>query len=82
MKKREKLIKSIGSDLREFYSSLEEAALLSLHLGFHVHPEKSVLIASQSLTFLGFNLNSVSMTVTLTQEKRDQLESGPSVLRL
>ena len=34
-----------------------------------------LLIPSQSLTFLGFNLNSVSMTVTLTQEKRDQLES-------
>ena len=34
-----------------------------------------MLIPSQSLTFLGFNLNSVFRTVTLTQEKRDQLES-------
>ena len=33
-----------------------------------------MLIPSQSLTFLGLNLNSVSMTVTLTQEMRDQLE--------
>ena len=64
-----------GNDSRECYSSLEEAVLLFLQLGFHIHPEKSVLIPSQSLTFLGFNLNSVSMTVTLTQEKRDQLES-------
>ena len=64
-----------GNDSRKCYSSLEEAVLLFLLLGFHVHPEKSVLIPSQSLTFLGFNLNSVSMTVTLTQEKRDQLES-------
>ena len=63
-----------GNDFRECYSSLEEAVLLFLQLGFHIHPEKSVLIPSQSLTFLGFYLNPVSMTVTLTQEKRDQLE--------
>ena len=63
-----------GNDSRECYFSLEEAVFLLLQLGFHVHPEKSVLIPSQSLTFLGFNVNSVSMTVTLIQEKRDQLE--------
>ena len=64
-----------GNNFRECYSSLEEAVFLFLQLGFHVHPEKSVLIPSQSLTFLGFNLNSVSMTLSLTQEKRDKLES-------
>ena len=63
-----------GNDFRMCYSSLEEAVLLFLQLGFHIHPEKSVLIPSQSLTFLSFYLNPVSMTVTLTQEKRDQLE--------
>ena len=62
------------NDFRECYSSLEEAVLLFLQLGFHVHPERSVLIPSQSLNFLGFNLNSVSMTVALTQKKMDQLE--------
>ena len=36
---------------------------------------KSALNPSQSLTFLGFVLNSVSMTVTLTQEKKEQLKS-------
>ena len=50
-----------GNDFRECYSSLEEAVLLFLQLGFHIHPEKSVLIPSQSLTFLGFNLNPVSL---------------------
>ena len=56
-----------GNNFRECYSSLEETVFLFLQLGFHVHPDKCVLIPSQSLTFLGFNLNSVSMTVTLTQ---------------
>ena len=63
-----------GNAFRECYSSLAEAVLLILQLGFHVHPEKSVLIPPKSLTFLGFNLNSVSMPVTLAQEKRHQLE--------
>ena len=59
-----------GNDFWECYPSLEEEVPLFLQLIFHVHPEKSVLILSQSLTFPRFNLNSVSMRATLTQEKR------------
>jgi len=64
-----------GNDMQDCYSNLEETVRLFLRLGFYVHPEKSVFTPSQSLTFLGFNLNSVSMTVTLTQEKKEQLIS-------
>ena len=38
-------------------------------LGFVIHPDKSVLIPTQSLTFLGFVLDSQSMTVALTGEQ-------------
>ena len=38
-------------------------------LGFVIHPDKSVLIPTQRLTFLGFVLDSQSMTVTLTGEQ-------------
>ena len=38
-------------------------------LGFIVHNEKSVFIPSQEVTFLGFLLNSVTMTISLTPEK-------------
>ena len=38
-------------------------------LGFILHPEKSVLKPVQVLIFLGFVLNSVDMTVSLTWEK-------------
>lgn len=37
-------------------------------LGFVIHPDKSVLIPTQRLTFLGFVLDSQSMTVALTGE--------------
>ena len=38
-------------------------------LGFTIHPKKSVLYPAQNVTFLGFNIDSVSMTVQLTDEK-------------
>ena len=38
-------------------------------LGFILHPVKSVLKPVQVLTFLAFVLDSVNMTVSLTQEK-------------
>ena len=45
-------------------------------LGFTVHPEpKSVLHPSQEIEFLGFILNSVIMTKTITDEKKRQLKS-------
>ena len=42
-------------------------------LGFLPHPEKSVLISTQRLTYLGFILDSVAMKIYLTPEKRDKL---------
>ena len=44
-------------------------------LGFHIHPEKSVFIPSQKLTFLGFVLDSIAMTVMLTEEKVQRILS-------
>ena len=41
-------------------------------LGFVVHEEKSVLEPTQDLLFLGFQLDSKSMSVRLTGEKREK----------
>lgn len=38
-------------------------------LGLITHPDKSVFNPTQQLVILGFVLNSVNMTITLTQEK-------------
>ena len=40
------------------------------NLGFVVHPEKSVFAPSQEVEYLGFIINSVTMTVRLTTEKK------------
>ena len=38
-------------------------------LGFVIHPDKSTFLSKQIIVFLGFTINSVDMTVTLTDEK-------------
>ena len=40
---------------------------LFMTLGFVVHPEKSQLIPSQKITILGFVIDSVHMTITVTE---------------
>ena len=42
-------------------------------LGFTVHPDKSILVPTQILIFLGFVLNSILMCVSLTSEKADKI---------
>ena len=63
--------------LEESYLECEEATLravqLFISLGFKIHPEKSVVIPTQVLEFLGFTLNSILMTVTLTDKKADKI---------
>ena len=43
-------------------------------LGFTIHPEKSILSPTQKLSFLGFKLNSLNMTITLLPEKKLDLK--------
>ena len=38
-------------------------------LGLVVHPEKSVLIPQQKITFLGFVIDSIKMIIRLTEHK-------------
>ena len=42
-------------------------------LGFVVHPDKSVLIPTQRIVFLGFILDSLKMWVSLTPERAQKL---------
>ena len=59
--------------LEDSYTECEEATLraiqLFVSLGFKIHPEKSVIIPTQILEFLGFIFNSILMSVTLTNKK-------------
>ena len=64
-----------GDTSAECHKNVTDTITLFTKLGFHIHPEKSVFIPSQKLTFLVFVLDSKAMTVTLTEEKVQQILS-------
>ena len=56
--------------------SIERTVQMSLAAGFVVHPEKSVLVPTQRITYLGFWLDSKAMTVQLTAKKAEKLKNA------
>ena len=49
--------------------NLADTITLMAKLGLTIHPEKSVIEQTQTIEHLGFTLNSMNMTVSLTEEK-------------
>ena len=64
-----------GSDYRTCELNLIKTINMFDGLGFVIHPEKSAFIPKQEVKYLGFLINSIEMTISLTQEKRDKLYS-------
>lgn len=63
----------LGKDKRVCEDTLWAAVALLQKLGFTIHPLKSQLDPSTRIIFLGFIIDSVSMTVSLTPEKKEKL---------
>ena len=51
------------------FKNIRATVALIRELGFTIHPEKSVLALPQQIIFLGFVIDSVKMTITLTEER-------------
>jgi len=56
-------------------ATLTETCKLFQELGFIVHPVKSQFEPSQIITFLGFIINTVDMTVSLPERKQQEFFS-------
>ena len=63
-----------GANYTECEQNVNESSALFEQLGFILHDEKSATIPAQQLVLLGFVLNSVSMTVSLTSERSRKLK--------
>ena len=59
----------LGENREDCQANISDTCDLFSKLGFILHLVNSVLKPVQVLTFLGFVLNSVDMTVSLTREK-------------
>lgn len=53
--------------------NIEATVKLLLQLGFTINETKSVLVPTQELEFLGFKLNSINMTITLTDNRKHKI---------
>lgn len=63
----------IADSAAECQQNIEETVTLFTELGFVIHPTKSQLHPSKEILYLGFVINSITMTVRLTDEKKDKL---------
>jgi len=72
-----------GESIEDCQANIDDTCTSFSKLGFILHPLKSVLKPVQLLTFLGFVLDSVNMTVTLTQDKIQRIrESCNKMMKL
>ena len=65
-----------SEDYNSCVNNIAETITLLDRLGFVIHPEKSILIPTQEITFLGFIFNSANMTLKLTPERALKLKTA------
>ncbi|CAB4027168.1 Hypothetical predicted protein [Paramuricea clavata] len=58
-----------GNDYDQCLENIKDTITLFSKLGLVTHPDKSILQPTQQIVFWGFQLNSLTMTVSLTPEK-------------
>ena len=65
-----------GNTLQNCQNNIQQTVNLFTSLGFLVHPEKSVLVPTRKLKFLGFILDSERMIVSLTLSRAGAIKEA------
>ena len=63
-----------GQTYNECADNVDLSTYRLKHLGFFPHEEKSQVVPTQQITYFGFELNSITMTVKLTMERATNIE--------
>ena len=66
----------VGQSIDSCHRNIADTVCLFANLGFTIHPVKSVLQPQQKIDFLGFVLDSITMTVTLTDATAMKVRSA------
>ena len=64
----------LGDTYDDCATNIKDTVLLLDSLGFTIHPDKSILTPTQSIVFLGFLIDSVTMSVRLALDKCHRLQ--------
>ena len=62
-----------GDKYKDCLDNIRETKLFLEGLGFHIHPKKSVFLPTQVITFLESEINTVNMTISLTNAKKNKI---------
>jgi len=71
----------LGYSWEEVIQSRDTVIFLLQHLGFVMNQKKCVLKPSQEMVFLGLEVNSVTMTLSLTPEKLLKIKSQCTITK-
>ena len=64
---------TISRSFAEYERNIKLILTLCDSLGFVVHPDKSIFVTARLIEYLGFKINSQSMTIFLAQKKEETL---------
>ena len=64
-----------GNTYKACLHNIKNTIELLQNLGFTRHPTKSILTPTQRITFLGFVIDSVQMTLEITEEKKSKIHN-------
>ena len=71
----------VGDSLSDCRRNVMDSAHVVRSSGFVIHPTKSVFDPVQILPYLGFVLNSIDMTVTISPERASKLHAAACLVR-
>ena len=64
-----------GNTYKACHHNIKNTIELLQNLGFTIHPTKSILTPTQRITFLGFVIHCVQMTLEMTEEKKSKIHN-------
>ena len=67
---------------QECFDNVLATVSLLQELGFVIHPTKSIFVPTQKITFLGFKIDTLNMTLTLISNKKENIRNIAAVLLL
>ena len=64
-----------GNTYKACLNNTENTIELLQNLGFTIQPTKSILTPTKRIAFLGFVIDSVQMTLEITEEKKNKIHN-------
>ena len=72
----------LAQTFQECFDDVLATISMLLELAFVIHLTKSIFVPTQKITFLGFETDTLNMTLTLTSNKKENIRNTAAVMLL